>query len=155
MTSSRFTLRSHADLIDTFRPEDQKSVVIPKGTPYPVSVEHYFAWTEPSGVYTYLVFKRQDWETPRGLMFQRNGSGSSSSPAGMCDWCHTSGPSDEVGLLTTTMTPHTTGGTWLCLDLSCLQRIEEQSGLAGKSPDKKIQKLMKKIGDFYQRARVD
>jgi hypothetical protein len=155
MNSSPFTLRSHQDLIATFRQSDQKSVIVPKGTPYPVAVDHYFAWTEPSGVYTYIVFKRSDWEIPRGLVFQRNGAGTHIGPAGMCDWCHHSGPSDEVGLLTTTMTPHSTGGTWLCLDLSCQQKIEAIAGFTGKQTEKRMQKLDKKIGDFYLRARPE
>jgi hypothetical protein len=155
MTSSPFTLRSNVDLLATFRSDDQKSVVLPKRMPYPISVQHYYAWTEPSGVYTYLVFKRADWEAPLGMVFQRNGAGSHLSPAGMCQWCHTSGPSDVVGLLTTTLTPHKTGGTWLCLDLSCLEKIEERTSLAGKNSASLTQKLCKRIGEFYQRARID
>ena len=155
MNSSPFTLRSHADLIATFREQDQKQVVIPKGTPYPLPVQHYFAWTEPSGVYTYIVFNRPDWEIPKGLVFQRNGAGTHLSPAGMCDWCHSTGPSNEIGLLTTTMSPQTTGGAWLCLDLTCFEKIEERLGLTRKNADKLTQKLMKKIGDFYRRARID
>jgi hypothetical protein len=155
MTSNPFTLRSDLDLLETFRKNEQKSVVLPKDAPYPISVKHYYAFTEPSGVYTYLVFKRADWEAPLGLIFQRNGSGSTSSPAGMCDWCHHSGPSDEVGLLTTSVNAHVTGGNWLCLDLSCLQRIEARTGSAAKHVDKLTQKLCKKIGEFYQRVRID
>ncbi len=155
MTSSPFTLRSDDDLLATFRAPDQKNIVLPKDAPYPFPVQHYYAWSEPSGVYTYLVFKRADWETPLGLVFQRNGSGSASSPAGMCDWCHHSGPSDEVGLLTTSIHSHAIGGTWLCLDLSCIQKIEDRAGRSGKMTDKLIQKLGKKIGEFYQRVRVD
>ena len=152
MNSSPFTLRSDADLLATFRSFDQKSVVLPKWARYPLSIQHYYAWTEPSGVYTYIIFKRVDQEIPQGLMLQKNGAGSSHSPAGMCDWCHTSGTSDEIGLLTTTLTPHSTGGTWLCLDLSCIQKIEERAGVAGKNTDKLTQKLCKKISEFYARA---
>ena len=155
MTSSPFTLRSDDDLLATFRTKDQRAVVLPKRGPYPVSVEHYFAWTEPSGVYTYLVFKRSDWEIPRGLVFQRNGKGNYHSPAGMCHWCHSTGPSDEIALLSTQIDSHTVGGAWLCLDLSCLLRIEEQAGLAGRPADRRIQKLMHKIGEFYQQTQID
>ena len=155
MTSSPFTLRSETDLIATFRDQEKDRIVLPKHAQYPVPVEHYFAWTEPSGVYTYLVFKRSDWETPLGLVFQRNGQGSHFGPAGLCDWCHTSGAGDEVGLLTTTLTPQSTGGTWLCLDLSCTQKIEERTGMGGKNTEKHIRKLCERIGKFYQRARLE
>lgn len=152
MTSNPFTLRSDADLIATFKKQDQGNVVLPKRTRYPLAIEYYHAWTEPSGVYTYLTFKKSNWEIPRSIVFSRNGAGHASSPAGMCDWCHTSGASDEIGLLTTTLTPHSSGGTWLCLDLTCLLKIEEQTGLAGKSAEKRIDTLMKKIGNFFERA---
>jgi hypothetical protein len=155
MISTPFTLRSDLDLLDTFRSNEQTSVVLPKDSLYPIAVKHYHAWSEPSGVYTYLVFKRADWEAPFGLVFQRNGGGSSASAAGMCDWCHHSGPSDEVGLLTTSVSTHVTGGTWLCLDLHCLQRIEARTGSAAKNREKLIERLCKKIGEFYQRVRLD
>lgn len=155
MKSHPFTLRSDADLLATFRERDQKSVVLPKVSFYPVAVEHYYAWTEPSGVYTYLVYKQADWEIPLGLVFHRNGKGSALSPAGMCDWCHSYGASDEIGLMSVEISPRSSGGTWLCLDLDCLQKIEEQSGSNGKSSEKRMQKLFQKIGEFYHRVRLD
>jgi hypothetical protein len=155
MTSYPFTLRSDEDLLATFRKPDQKSVVLPQNAPYPIPVKYYYTWTESSGVYTYLVFKRGGYETPQGLVFQRNGSGSHASPAGMCDWCHHSGPSDEVGLLTTQVNSQVSGGTWLCLDLSCLQKIEAKTGSAAKNIEKLTQKLCKKMDEFYQRVRSE
>jgi hypothetical protein len=155
LSSAPFTLRSEIDLLATFRDKDQQTVVLPKFADYPAFVRHYFAWSEPSGVYTYLVYKRADWETPIGLTFQRNGSGSRTSPAGMCEWCHHSGPSDEVGLMTVVMTPRSTGGTWLCLDLDCLNKLEALTAVNGKSFDKAVQKLGERIGEFYQRAVLD
>jgi hypothetical protein len=155
MMSSPFTLRSTDDLLATFRASDQKSVIPPPQISYPLAVPHYFAWTESSGVYTYLVYKRADWEVPLGLVFQRNGQGNSHSPAGMCDWCHHAGPSDEVGLLTTQINAQSSGGTWLCLDLNCLERIQQKTGAAAKNTPKLIQKLGQRIGEFYQRVRID
>jgi hypothetical protein len=155
MTSHPFTLRSEADLLATFRSQDQESVVLPKHALYPVPVEHYYAWTEPSGVYTYIIFKRPDWEVPMGLVFQRNGSGSHFGPAGMCEWCHTPGASDEVGLLTTTVNRKLSGGTWLCLDLSCTQKIEERTGMGGANTERQTQKLCQRIGDFFKRVRLE
>ncbi len=153
--SSPFTLRSDEDLLATFRERDQKSVVLPRYSPYPFLIEDYYAWTEPSGVYTYLVYKQGDWETPRGLVFQRNASGSGNSPAGMCEWCHSYGAANEIGLMSTEISPRLSGGTWLCLDLDCLQKIEEQTNLAGKDASKRKQKLFQKMGEFYQRVHLD
>ena len=155
MKSHPFTLRSDADLAATFRERDQKSLVLPKFSPYPFSVEHYYSWTEPSGVYTYLVYKQSDWELPLGLVFQRNGKGSTLSPAGMCDWCHSCGPSDEIGLMSVEITAHLSGGTWLCLDLACLQKIEEQTGANANTRNKRVANLFQKMGIFYQRVRLN
>lgn len=154
-TAAPFTLRSETDLIATFRDKEQDRVILPSFADYPSLVRHYFAWSEPSGVYTYLVFKRADWEKPIGLVFQRNGQGSHLSPAGMCEWCHHSGPSDEVGLMTVVMTPRSTGGTWLCLDLDCLNKLEALTAVNGKSFEKAAVKLGERIGEFYQRAVLD
>ena len=152
--SSPFTLRSDADLLATFRKFDQHSVVFPRYSLYPLLIEDYYAWTEPSGAYTYLVYKQSGWELPLGLVFQRNGSGSALSPAGMCDWCHSYGPSSEIGLMSADITPRQSGGTWLCKDLDCLQKIEEQTGLAPKAMQKHKEKLFEKMGKFYQRVRL-
>ena len=155
MTNHTFTLRSHEDLLATFRPRDQKQVTLPKHPFYPISVNHYYAWTDPSGTYAYLVFKRPDWEVPRGIVLQRNRSGAQHSPAGMCDWCHTPGKSDEIGLMVTSLSAHRTGGTWLCLDLDCQNKIEEKAGLAGKDMSIWIENLCKRISAFYECVHFD
>lgn len=155
MNQTSFTLRSEADLLATFREKDQDKVVFPKGTSYPFGIQHYFTWTDPSGVYTYLVFKRHDWETPIGLALQRNGEGNSMSPAGMCDWCHHFGPSDQVGLLSVIVNSKIVGGTWLCVDLSCIEKALEQSTYGKRSDvmvQKQIKKICSRIGEFYQRV---
>jgi hypothetical protein len=152
-TSSPFTLRSHDDLIATFRPKDQKSVVLPKFAHYPISVQNYFAWTESSNVYTYLVFKKPEWEIPMGLVFQKINSSNQNSPAGMCEWCHTPGRSDEIGLLTTSIHARKTGGTWLCLDLTCLEKIEERPGITPEKMDLAKEKVCARIGEFFQHVR--
>lgn len=155
MTSHPFTLRSNADLLATFKERDQKHVVFPKFSPYPFLTEHYYTWTEPSQVYTYLVYKQSNWETPLGIVFQRNGSGHTISPSGMCDWCHSQGPSNEIGLMSTEITARLSGGTWLCLELDCLQKIEEQTSVSGRHFEKRRQNLFRKIGEFYQRVRIN
>jgi hypothetical protein len=153
--SSPFTLRSDHDVLETFRKTDQDSVIFLGNLHYPLSIQSYHTWTDPSGVYTYLVYKRQDWETPLGLVFQRNKPGASVSPAGMCEWCNSFGASNETGLMTTNINAKVSGGTWLCLDLSCAQKIQEMSGCTARAKEKRLEKLFQKIGAFYQRVRFD
>lgn len=155
MLSSPFTLRSDADVLETFRKTDQDSVILSRNLRYPLFIKHDHTWTDPSGVYTYLVYKRQDWETPLGLVFHRNQPGASASPAGMCEWCNSFGTSNEFGLMTTSLNTKVSSGTWLCLDLACAQKIEEIAGLNSKAKEKRLGKLFQKIGAFYQRVRFD
>ena len=145
-------IKSESDLLRAFRPKDQKSVLPPAQAPYPLEARYYYTWSEPSGVYQYLVFQNEGWESPLGLVFQRNGLGSHSSPAGMCDWCHSYGASDEIGLLTTVLSSRKVGGTYLCLDLSCINKLEAQAALTHKSPEQLAQKLLKRIAAFYEKT---
>ena len=153
MNSAPFTLNSDAELLATFHPKDQRSVVFHEDIAYPFTVENYYAWTESSRVYTYLIFKAEGWKHQMGIVFQRNGSGNAISPAGMCDWCHSFGASNEIGLLTTTLDRKTSGGSWLCLDLSCLEKIAENALMSRRNADKQIERLCNKMGEFIERVR--
>ncbi len=64
-------IKSSEELLKAFRSRDQKNVFIPKTMRFPLSIGHYLAWTEPSGVRVYLVFKKADWKAPVGVAFRR------------------------------------------------------------------------------------
>ncbi len=145
-------LQSENELLKTFRPRDQKHVIIPWTMKFPLQLGHYLAWTESSGVRIYLVFKRPEWASPRGIAFRRDQQGSATSPAGVCDWCIAQGPSDQIGLLTATVNSKTRVGVNLCLDLSCASKLENIAQLTGQDVGKMLDKLTGKMARFCEEA---
>ena len=133
-----------------FRDRDQKRVVVARDLEFPMRVQYYFTWSESSGVYRYLLFRKPGWETPMGLVFRQ---GSNTSPegatGGICDWCHTYGSSNQIGLLTTAVTSKRTVGLMLCLDLSCGEKIENAPSQSGKSAEARIVETCERIGRFF------
>ncbi len=145
-----FTIESEADLIQAFRYNDQKKLVLPNYISYPLKADHYFAWREPSGVYVYMVFKKPDWKSPIGIAFKRSHTGSHLSNSRLCDWCLSYGPSDLVVMLSVTLNSRQTSGMMLCLDLGCSERLEEAAELSGKSFEKLAHQLYERIGKFFE-----
>lgn len=145
-----FDISSEEELLSFFRDRDQKRVILSRDLEFPMRVQYYFTWTESSGVYRYLLFKKPGWETPMGLVFRQ---GSNTSPegatGGICDWCHTYGSSNQIGLLTTAVTSKRTVGMMLCLDLSCGEKIENAPSQSGKSPEARIVETCERIGSFF------
>src|SRR4051812_48757300 len=93
------------ELLEVFRPRDRKNVFIPRTMRFPLTLGGYLTWTEPSGVRIYLVFRKPEWKSPVGVAFRRDQRGGLGSPPGVCDWCISTGPSDQIGLLTATVNP--------------------------------------------------
>jgi hypothetical protein len=114
-----FSINSEEDLVESFRPRDQKKLLLPDNLKFPMNVRSYFTWKEPSGVYTYLVFKMPNWDLPRGVVFKRTAI-SSEQTGGLCNWCHAYGASDEIGLLSVTMSSTVSQSYYLCHDLRCI-----------------------------------
>jgi hypothetical protein len=144
-----FTVASEAEFIQSFRPGDQKKLILPGKLQFPLSIQSYLTWKEPSGVYTYLVFKMPNWDLPRGVTFKR--SHPSGEPVGgLCNWCHAYGASDEIGMLSVTMNSTTSFAYYLCQDLSCIEKIEEASLRSGKNPEKHIAELYHRIEKLFE-----
>ena len=141
-------IRTAEDLVVTFRERDQKHVILPPGMRFPVALEHYLTWIEPSGVRVYLVFQLPDWKQAVGVVFRRDQQGSSTSPPGLCEWCLSTGPSDQVGLLTATVDSKRRVGLNLCLDLSCLLKLEMVSTLSGIQLPKLTTRLYQQMDRF-------
>lgn len=146
---SNFEIHSEEDLIEVFRPRDRKHVFLPQNLHFPILIRSYMTWTEPSGVRVYLVFKKPEWNHALGIAFRRDQQGSLPSPTGMCDWCLDYGPSDKIGLLTATVTHKKRIGVNLCLDLSCIRKLETTANLTGQDFDKLVTKLLDKMERFY------
>ena len=141
-------LRSEEELLNAFRPRDRKLVEIPSDMTFPLMVSHYLAWTEPSQARVFLLFKRPAWKAPLAVSFRRTHS--SGGGGGMCDWCHSVGSSDQVGLLSMHVDPNTSLGFMLCLDLGCINRLETVSAISGKDFGKLSKNLIDKISRFFE-----
>ncbi len=97
LTENVFSISSEEEFVGAFRIRDQKKLILPENLRFPLNIRSYFTWREPSGVYTYLVFKMPNWDMPRGVAFKRT-SPSGEQTGGLCNWCHAYGPSDGFGL---------------------------------------------------------
>lgn len=144
-----FSIESAEDLVRSFRTRDQKKLVLLAGLKFPMSVRSYLTWQESSGVYTYLVFKGQSWDLPRGVVFRRGPVGAEAS-GGLCSWCHSYGTSEEIGLMSVSMSGNVTISYLLCQDLRCIEKIEETSMRAGKSPQKYVGELYYRIEKMFE-----
>lgn len=148
-TEIEFSIGSEEELKQSFRGRDQKKLLLPEGLQYPFNVRSYFTWKEPSGVYTYLVFKMPNWDRPRGVAFKRAAS-SGEPTGGLCNWCHAYGSSDDIGFLSVTMSGQVSTSYFLCQDLSCIEKIEDATMLAGKDPAKPIAELYYRMEKLFE-----
>ncbi len=148
-TENVFAIASEEELIQSFRLWDQKKLVLPGRLEFPLNVRSYFTWKESSGVYTYLVFKLPNWDLPRGVAFKRS-SPSGDPVCGLCNWCNSYGASDEIGMLSLSLSSITSLSYFICQDLRCIEKIEEAAALAGKNPDKWIQQLYLRMEKLFE-----
>ncbi len=147
---NNFIIASEQELILSFRPRDQKKLIVPIGLRFPIEVNTYFRWQESSGVYTYLIFKRPNWDAPRGVAFKR--SHPTSDPVGgMCNWCHSYGTSNEIGMLSVKVNSEVSLSYFLCQDLRCVEKIEENAILGGRHPAKMVEQLYYRIDKLFER----
>lgn len=149
-----FELHSETELLNVFRKKDKEKVVLPRAMKFPVRVRFYHAWTEPSGVYTYLIFKKSGWEAPRGVVFKRGATGSHNSPTRLCDWCHAYGRADQIGMMRVVVNPKVTLGMMICLDLSCEEKLESMANIAGRSLEELTDRMCERIGQFFEKSNL-
>ena len=148
-TENFFAVASEEELTQSFRMRDQKKLVLPIDLKYPLNIRSYFTWREPSGVYTYLVFKAPNWDLPRGVAFKRS-SAKGDGTGGLCSWCHSYGTSEEIGMMSVKMDANVSCSYILCQDLRCIEKIEEASNLSGKNPEKNIDDLYYRISKLFE-----
>jgi len=144
-----FQLTTEEMLVQSFRPRDRKGMELPPGVKFPVFVRDYLAWREPSGAGVRLVFSLPGG-APTGIFFRR--SGGDRSPAQMCEWCHSTGGSDQIGLITAAVNARRIAGVTACLDLSCQEKIEDAANRAGRSALDAKRALLERIGRFAHEA---
>ncbi|QLY25239.1 FBP domain-containing protein [Bdellovibrio sp. KM01] len=148
-TEHVFSISSEEELISCFRERDQKKLLLPDNLRYPFNIRSYFTWKEPSGVYTYLLFKMPNWDMPRGVAFKRTHTGGEPT-GGLCNWCNAYGSSEDIGLLSVAMNANVSNSYLICQDLRCIEKIEESAMLAGKNPDKNIADLFNKMSKLFE-----
>ena len=149
MLELHFSIENESELVNTFRLRDQKKLMLPQGLPYPFSVRSYFTWQDPNGVYTYLVFKMPNWDMPRGVTLKRTNTNGEPT-GGICNWCHAYGSSEEIGMLSLNINSDTSVGYHVCQYLRCIEKIEEASARAGKSPEKPIDQLYQRMARLFE-----
>lgn len=147
-----FRLETEQDLLRTFRARDRKHVELPPGLRFPLFVPDYLAWVDPHGVRTFLVFSEPGSRLPIGIAFRREPSGPGAPVGGMCDWCHHSGSSQEIGFLTTEASSRRTVGVHVCLDLRCKQHLEEDANRTGRHPLPPTKALLGRMRQFAREA---
>lgn len=152
-TELTFSIGSEEELTKAFRLRDQKKLMLPEGLPYPFNVRSYFTWQDPNGIYTYLVFKMPNWDMPRGVAFKRANT-SGEPTGGLCNWCYSYGSSEEIGMLSLKMSATVSVGYHICHDLRCIEKIEEASARAGKSPEKNIDQLYHRMASLFEKLSV-
>lgn len=148
-TEHLFSISSEEELVQCFRTRDQKKLVLPANLKFPFTVQSYFTWKESSGVYTYLVCKMPTWDLPRGVAFKRTPP-SGEPTGGLCSWCNSYGTSEDIGLLSVAMSANVSNSYLICQDLRCIEKIEESSMRAGKSPEKHIHELYHKMAKLFE-----
>lgn len=145
-----FDISSEAELLGLFRVRDRERVILRNTVELPMRVQYYFTWADSSGAYRYLLFKKPGWENPMGLVFRVGSSSADAGVGGICDWCHTYGSSNQIGLLTTAVDSKKTVGMMLCLDLSCGDKIENGPSQSSKSPESRLLQVCERMGRFFE-----
>lgn len=125
-----FLIDSEKALIKAFRPRDQRALELPVGIKYPLVVRSYFAWVEPTGVRTFVIFEHESGR-PLGIAFRRDQDKSAGAAGKLCDWCHSVG--EDVQLLTVDKNSKRRLGVLLCRDLNCASKLDEAADLTGTS----------------------
>ncbi|HVE86906.1 MAG TPA: FBP domain-containing protein [Myxococcales bacterium] len=144
-----FRLTSEEMLVRSFRPRDRKDLELPAGVKFPLFVRNYLAWRDPSGTSLRVVFSLPGG-VPTGILLKRNHG--DKQPTQMCEWCHTTGGSDEIGLLTADANSRKRVGIVACLDLRCQEKIEDAANRGGKSALDAEKALLERMGKFAREA---
>lgn len=155
LPDTSFQLRNEAEVLECFREKERKKVILPRLMPLPVTADYYYAWSESSGVYLYLIFRRAEWARPRGVVFKRMHSTGEAQSGRMCDWCHSYGGGDQVGMMTTALDGRRTAGLVLCLELNCFDKLETISNQSRKPIEKLAAGLLERMGSFFASVRRD
>lgn len=143
-----FRIETEKDLLNAFRPRDRKHVELPPDMRFPLFVRDYRAWSDPTHVRTFLVLSEPRSGRPMGIVFRRDQQPGGTVVSHMCDWCHSHGTSDQVGLLTAEASSKRRVGVNLCLDLRCGEKIEDAANLSGRNTRELMRQYMERVVRF-------
>lgn len=139
-------LDSDAELIATFRTRDQKLVELPADLTFPLILRDYVAWKHPGGGRLFIVFSPENG-LPTGVVFDSHGASHAQVPQ-MCSWCHSLAQGNSVSMLMATQSAKKRVGVFVCGDLGCKQRVEEDCNRAGKNVQAAMKALVARVAAF-------
>lgn len=150
-----FRIETEKELLQAFRPRDRGTLEVPKDLSFPLFVRDYLAWSDPSLTRVFLLMSAPGNErTPVGVAFRREPQGGGA--VSMCEWCHTTGSTQGVGMITTAVNSKRRVGVHVCLDLGCKERLETESHLSGLHPREVMKPLLERMRRFTRDAlRID
>lgn len=149
-----FKIDTEQSLLNAFRPRDRKAVQLPPEPKFPMIGRDCLAWTDPTGFHVYLVFAVAGGP-PTGIAFRREQSGEGSGSR-MCEWCHSYGSADQIGLLTTDLNSKKRVGINVCLDLGCRAKLENAADLSGRNFFDLSKRMLERVGRFASEGlRID
>lgn len=147
-----FRIRSEGELLGLFRTRDRKHVELPPGLTFPRATADHLTWVDPAGVRAFLVFRPEGARLPVGIVFRRDQQGGLPAPAAMCEWCHHSGTTDEIGLLTADVGARRRVGVHACLDLGCKRKVEDAANRTGRSALQAVRAVSSRMSRFVAAA---
>ncbi|WP_373049479.1 FBP domain-containing protein [Vulgatibacter sp.] len=145
-------IRNAHELMEAFRPLDLRLFELPDEATYPLLVRDYRAWLETGGARIYLVYEDPDTHKPRGLIFRRPNARGAGGVSHMCNWCHSYGGPDEIGLLLAEESARRRVGVVVCRDLGCRERVEEAGDLAGRDTAEAKRRVVERMARFANEA---
>jgi hypothetical protein len=148
--SGDVTVEIESDLVQAFRARDRKVLYVPDTMRFPLKFEHYMTWSDPVGMYQYVLFRKHGREELVGMVFDRSDAGQAGRTQ-MCCWCQSTGPSDQIDMLTVKVDSRTLVGVVLCIDLSCLDKLENTAKLSKKSHERLARDVVDRMTLFYER----
>lgn len=147
-----FRIDTDKDFLQAFRPRDRKHVEIPPELKFPLVVLDCLTWTDGPNGRSFVVFNAPGDKQPTGVAFRRDQSGGGANGARLCEWCHTYGAPDTVGLLTTDLNSKKRVGISLCLDLACAKRVEEVADRSGRNARVMMKTVLERMARFTREA---
>ena len=146
------SIKNSEELLRCFREIDIDKVKVTSDIEFPLWIEDYFAWQDPSRDYTYLIYMNEAGK-PVGLSFRQ--SNTRAVGPNMCNLCHSVSSSKDVCLLTAASSKRVSVGVHACRDLSCKDKIINGPSLndmrESMQKQQKVDRLLHKMGRFIKR----